>query len=171
MAMKGPLAPWAPGMALRLETLGYTPRMVHVHLQFAGTFSRSLLRHGVTAGDVSPELIEQFVTGLRTKNTSWRPTSKRLSWLVEYLRDVGVIGPVVVPEPRTAQQVLLQRYSQYLVDGQLDCDVLSNNPIFRLTPFFEQMGPTNQPGAARSSGGSANGGMSGTSSLRGPRRS
>lgn len=63
MAMKGPLAPWAPGMALRLETLGYTPRMVHVHLQFAGTFSRFLLRHGVTAGDVSPELIEQFVTG------------------------------------------------------------------------------------------------------------
>jgi integrase/recombinase XerD len=127
MAMKGPLAPWAPGMALRLETLGYTPRMVHVHLQFAGTFSRFLLRHGVTAGDVSPELIEQFVTGLRTKNTSWRPTSKRLSWLVEYLRDVGVIGPVVVPEPRTAQQVLLQRYSQYLtVERGLEPDTVAN---------------------------------------------
>lgn len=32
MAMKGPLAPWAPGMAERLMMLGYRPRLVERHL-------------------------------------------------------------------------------------------------------------------------------------------
>lgn len=127
MAMKGPLAPWAPGMTERLETLGYTRRMVQVHLQFAGTFSRFLLRRGAAAADLSPELIEEFVGGLRAKNTSWRPTSKRLSWLVEYLREVGVIAAPVVRGPVTAEQVLLERYRQYLaVERGLEPDTVAN---------------------------------------------
>src|SRR5664279_3489449 len=127
MAMKGPLAPWAPGMTERLETLGYTRRMVQVHLHFAGNFSRFLLRRGAAAADLSPELIEEFVGGLRAKNTSWRPTSKRLSWLVEYLRDVGVIAAPVVRGPVTAEQVLLERYRQYLgVERGLEPDTVAN---------------------------------------------
>jgi integrase/recombinase XerD len=127
MVMKGPLAPWAAGMAERLETLGYTRRMVQVHLQFAGTFSRFLFWRGATATEVSPELIEEFVGALRAKNTSWRPTSKRLSWLVEYLHDVGVIAAPVVRGPQTAEQVLLERYRQYLaVERGLEPDTVAN---------------------------------------------
>jgi site-specific recombinase XerD len=114
MAMKGPLAPWAPGMAERLQSLGYTSRMVLVHTQFAGNFSKFLLRRGANVSDVTPELIEEFVGALRAKNRSWRPTSKRLSWLVEYLRDVGVITAPVAAGPRTVQEVLLDRYGRYL---------------------------------------------------------
>ena len=54
-------------MAGRLETLGYTPRMVQVHLQFAGSFSEFLLRHGASADDVGSELVEEFVAELRAK--------------------------------------------------------------------------------------------------------
>jgi integrase/recombinase XerD len=85
MAMKGPLAPWAPGMAEKLTTLGYTPRLVERHLQLAGGLSKFLHRRGMAVGDLSPELIEQFIAALRAKNRSWRPTSASLSWLVDYL--------------------------------------------------------------------------------------
>jgi integrase/recombinase XerD len=114
MAMKGPLAPWASGMAQRLEALGYTRRMVEVHLQFAGGLSKFLLQRGVMAGDLSAELIEEFVGALRAKNRSWRPTSKALSWLVDYLRDVGVIAAPGAPSVRSGQQALIERYSDYL---------------------------------------------------------
>ncbi len=55
MAMKGPLAPWASGMAERLTTLGYTSRMVERHLHLAGGLSKFLHRRGLAAGDLAPE--------------------------------------------------------------------------------------------------------------------
>jgi len=127
MVMKGPLAPWASGMAERLESLGYTRRMVQVHLQFAGGFSKFLLRREATGRDVSSELIEEFVAELRAKNRSWRPMAKRLSWLVDYLRDLGVITAPVAAGPRTVQQVLLERYRDYLrVERGLEPDTIAN---------------------------------------------
>jgi site-specific recombinase XerD len=114
-------------MAERLETLGYTRRMVLVHLQFAGGFSRFLLGRGATARDLGPDLMEEFVGGLRAKNSSWRPTSKRLSWLVDYLRDVGVIAAPVITPPCTGEQVMLERYCQYLtVERGLEPDTVAN---------------------------------------------
>ena len=128
MVMKGPLTPWASGMAQRLETLGYTPRMVQVHLQFAGHFSKFLLRHEVSAGDVGSDSIEEFVAELRAKNTSWRPTAKSLSWLVGYLRDVEVVVATPVPPgPRTTEEVLLERYRDYLrLERGLEADTIAN---------------------------------------------
>lgn len=127
MAMKGPLAPWASGMAERLRSLGYTRRMVQVHLQFAGSLSKYLLRRELTAGDLNPELIEQFVGELRAKNRSWRPTSRRLSWLVDYLSEVGVMPAPVAARPRSGQQMLLERYRDYLmVERGLEPDTVAN---------------------------------------------
>lgn len=127
MAMKGPLAPWASGMAERLRSLGYTRRMVQVHLQFAGSLSKYLLRRELGTGDLNPEVIEQFVGELRATNRSWRPTSKALSWLVDFLSEVGVIAAPVVARPRTGQQVLLERYRDYLmVERGLEPDTVAN---------------------------------------------
>jgi len=127
MAMKGPLAPWAPGMKERLVTLGYTRRMVERHLQFAGGLSRFLQQRGVTAGDLCPELVGEFVGAIRAKNSSWRPTSKSLSWLVDYLRDAGVATVLVVPRAPSEQQVLVERYRDYLtVERGLEPDTVAN---------------------------------------------
>jgi integrase/recombinase XerD len=114
MAMTGPLAQWASGMAERLEALGYTRRMVDRHLHLAGGLSRFMQRRGLTAGDLNPEVIERFVTGVRARNTSWRPTSKSLSWLIDYLSDVGVASTVVVPRAQSGPQALIERYRDYL---------------------------------------------------------
>jgi integrase/recombinase XerD len=100
MAMEGPLAPWAPGMGETLSALGYTPRLVERHLHLAGGLSKFLHRRGLAAADVSPEVIERFVAGLRAKNSSWRPTAKSLSWLVDYLRQIGVtVSALLASEP------------------------------------------------------------------------
>jgi site-specific recombinase XerD len=101
-------------MAQRLEALGYTRRMVQRHLQLAGQLSRFLERRGLAAGELSLEAIEQFVSAVRAKNSSWRPTSKSLSWLVDYLRDIGVAPAPVVPPARSGQQELIERYREYL---------------------------------------------------------
>jgi integrase/recombinase XerD len=110
MGMNGPLAPWAPGMAERLERLGYTPRLVERHLHLAGGLSRFLHHRGLAAGDLSLELIEQFVAALRSK----RPTPRSLSWLVDYLEEIGVVTMPVVSSERSSQQVLIDRYRDYL---------------------------------------------------------
>jgi integrase/recombinase XerD len=114
MTMEGPLAPWAPGMAETLTALGYTPRLVERHLHLAGGLSKFLHRRGLAAADVEPGVIEQFVAALRAKNTSWRPTARSLSWLVDYLRQVGVATTADTPRERTGPQELIERYRDYL---------------------------------------------------------
>ncbi len=114
MAMQGPLAPWAPGMAETLTALGYRPRLVERHLQLAGGLSKFLHRRGLTVADVSPEVVEQFVAALRAKNRSWRPTAKSLSWLVDYLRKIGATTAVAAPREGIGQQELIERYREYL---------------------------------------------------------
>src|SRR2546429_10027697 len=98
--MEGPLAPWAPGMAERLTALGYTPRLVERHLHLAGGLSKFLHRRGLGAADVEPGVIEQFVAALRAKNSSGRPTARSLSWLVDYMRQIGVAGGPPQGAPR-----------------------------------------------------------------------
>lgn len=127
MAMSGPLAVWTSGMAERLEALGYTPRMVQRHLQLVGGLSRFLQRRGVAAGDLSPVVIEQFVSAVRARNTSWRPTSKSLSWLVDYFKDVGMAPVTVEVQAHSGQQMLIERYRDYLeVERRLAADTVTN---------------------------------------------
>jgi integrase/recombinase XerD len=115
MAMEGPLAPWAPGMAEILTALGYTPRLVERHLHLAGGLSKFLHRRGLAAADVEPGVIEQFVAALRAKNSSGRPTARSLSWLVDYFRQIGVATPPDAPRERTGQQEVIERYRDYLM--------------------------------------------------------
>ena len=115
MAMKGPLAPWAPGMAERLVAVGYRPRIVERKVHLAGGLSKFLQRRDVAARSLNAELLEQFVGGLRAKNTSWRPTAKSLTWLVDYLGEVGVIAPSAAAAATSGMEALLERYRDYLV--------------------------------------------------------
>ena len=75
--------------------------------------SKFLHRRGLAAADVEPEVIEQFVAALRAKNSSG-PTARSLSWLVDYLRQIGVATGPAVPRERTDQQELIERYRDYL---------------------------------------------------------
>lgn len=132
MVMVGPLAPWASGMAERLTTLGYTPRVAELHMRLARGLSRFLHRRGVAAEELSPELISRFLSTVRWSGR--RPTPKMLAWMVDYLRDVGVALEPSAPKPRSEQQLLVERYRDYLAveRGLEPCTVINYVRVVRL---------------------------------------
>ena len=127
MVMKGPLAPWAPGMTERLTTLGYRPRLVERHLHLTGGVSKFLQQRGMAANELSPDVIEQFVSALRAKNRVWRPTARSLSWLMDYLIEIGVLTAPVAVLVRSELEGLIDHYRDYLaVERGLDPDTVTN---------------------------------------------
>jgi site-specific recombinase XerD len=101
--------------------------MVQRHLQLAGGLSKFLQRHGLVASDLSPELIEQFTAALRARNRSWRPTARSLSWLVDYLAEIGVVTARADAQKRSGEQVVIERYREYLaVERALEPDTIAN---------------------------------------------
>jgi len=116
MAMEGPLAPWADGLAGRLEALGYAPSTVAEQMRLAGRLSRFLERRGLAVVQLSAEVMDDFFADLRAHRGSRWPTPKSLEWLIGYLREGGVV-PVPVPAPpRSWEEELTGRYRRYLVD-------------------------------------------------------
>src|SRR6266571_2764853 len=116
MAVEGPLAPWAAGLAGRLESLGYAPSTAVEQMRLAGRLSRFLGQRGLAVGQLTAEVVDDFLTELHAHHGSSRPTAKSLGWLVEYLREAGVT-PVPLPAaPRSWGEELTGRYRRYLVD-------------------------------------------------------
>jgi site-specific recombinase XerD len=116
MVMDGPLAPWAAGLAGRLETLGYAPSTAVEQMRLAGRLSRFLGQRELAAGQLSVRVVEDFFAELHARRGSRWPTPKSLGWLVEYLRETGVV-PVPLPAPpRSWEEELAGRYRRYLVD-------------------------------------------------------
>jgi len=116
MEMEGPLAPWAAGLAGRLEALGYAPSTGTVQMRLAGRLSRFLEKRGLAAGQLSAEVVDDFFADLHAHHGSSWPTPKSIVWLVEYLREAGV-APAPPPAPaRSAEEELAGRYRRYLVD-------------------------------------------------------
>jgi site-specific recombinase XerD len=101
-------------MVERLRFLGYTPRMVERHLQLAGGLSKFMQWRDLAASGLGPDVIERYVDVKRAQNSSWRPTAKTLSWLVDYMRQIGVMAPPAASLAGSAQQSLIDSYREYL---------------------------------------------------------
>jgi hypothetical protein len=94
--------------------------------------SKFLLRRGLAATDLSPDLIEQFVAAMRAKNRSWRPTARSLSWLVDYLTEIGVVTAPAAARERSGRQALIERYRDYLtVEREHGAGLSTQNPYNR----------------------------------------
>lgn len=115
MVMEGPLAPCATGMTERLKTLGYAPTTTAGHMQLVSRFSLFLQVRGLTAGEISAQVVEEFFAELHAHHGSSWPTPKAFVWLVEYLRDVGIAisAPAGV---QSAEEVVVGRFRRYLLD-------------------------------------------------------
>jgi integrase/recombinase XerD len=116
MVMKGPLAPWAAGMAGQLRMLGYAPSTATRQMQMVGRLSRFLQQRGLEASELNARVLEKFFKDLHTRHGSSWPTAKSLVWLVEYLRSAGVTPAVPPLAPKSAQDGLIDRYRVYLVE-------------------------------------------------------
>jgi len=114
VAIEGPLAPWAPGLAEELTRLGYSALTTGRHMKLAGMFSRWLAQRDIAVADLTEETVEDFLGGMRAKGGSFQPTGRTLAWLVGYLRVIGVTAEPTVTAPPSELEELLDRYQRYL---------------------------------------------------------
>lgn len=116
MVMNGPLAPWAAGMAGQLKALGYAPSTAAGQMQLVGRLSQFLEQRGLTADELSAEVVEEFFGDLHAHHGSSWPTPKTFVWLVEYLSEIGVVPAAVPSPPGSWEEELVDRYRRYLLD-------------------------------------------------------
>lgn len=112
--VSGPLASRIAGFAAELREQGYTDLSLANQLRLAAHFSRWLGERAIEPRQLTPELVERYVSLRRRTRTGW--TSKR--GLVALLRYLG-LGELLAPaarRPGGACGEVLDRYHAYLVD-------------------------------------------------------
>jgi site-specific recombinase XerD len=137
MVIEGPLAPWVAGMAERLRELGYAPGSTRNQMALVAKLSRFLDGQGLSANDISPVVLEEFCSSLRRSGRS-SPTTKRLVWILGFLRGIGVVPPPVVDPLRSEANELIERYRMFMLGERgLALDTVANY-IRALTPFLAE---------------------------------
>jgi integrase len=71
--------------------------------------------HGLVAGDLSEATVEVLMSDLRAAGRARLVSSRALSPLLSYLREVGVVSLAGPAAPVSAAEVLIERYSWYLL--------------------------------------------------------
>jgi site-specific recombinase XerD len=112
--MSGPLAAFAPGFSCELVARGYRPGSVAALLQLTAAVSEWLDGQGLAAGELNEETAELVMGELRA-GRSRLVSSRALAPLLEYLRDLGVVPPVMAEVASTPSEELIARYSAYLI--------------------------------------------------------
>lgn len=113
VVVSGPLVEFAVGFAGRLAGLGYSPRGADGQLRLMRYLSIFLAAEGLSAGDLSVEVVGRFVAGRRARHASFR-SERALVPLLTFLRDLGVAPVAPVVAPTGPVEVLLGRFAEYL---------------------------------------------------------
>jgi site-specific recombinase XerD len=111
----GPLAAYAPGFGRELKDRGYTEVSVTQQLRLVAHVSRWLDAEGVEVPGFTTERIEAFCTARRGAGYTRLLTPRALRPLQEFLESHGVVPPFQASQPMSAEQLLLDRYQNYLV--------------------------------------------------------
>src|SRR6266536_1824121 len=110
---EGPLVPLASGFRRHLERRGYAPRAVRGHLLVMGQLNRWLVAEGLSAAELIPARVEQFLAARWAAGQRRVPTMQALAPLFAYLRDQHVLAPER-PSAMTPVEELLAGYRHYL---------------------------------------------------------
>ncbi|MGH8910422.1 MAG: tyrosine-type recombinase/integrase [Egibacteraceae bacterium] len=109
----GPLESYASGLDAQLSRLGYTPGSAEAQLRLLAHLSRWLAEEGLAAVALTPQVVESFVAVRWAAGYRIHRSPAALAWLLDYLRDLAVLGPPAAAEP-TPLEALLDRYRNYL---------------------------------------------------------
>jgi integrase/recombinase XerD len=116
VGVAGPLAAFAPGFRVELVRRGYRPGSAADQLRLMADASGWLAVHGLQAGDLTEVRVAQVMSERRAAGR-WRLLSPRaMHPLLEYLRGLGVVPAAVPAAPLTPSEVLIDRYSSYLLE-------------------------------------------------------
>jgi site-specific recombinase XerD len=109
------LAAFAPGFVEDLVARGYRPGPAADQLRLMGDVSRWLAERDLAADGLTVVAAERFAAERRAAGRSRLRSARALSPLLLYLRGLGVAPRVVAAAPSTPAEVLIERYSGYLL--------------------------------------------------------
>jgi integrase/recombinase XerD len=112
----GPLAAFAPGFVEDLVGRGYRPGPAADQLRLMADVSRWLAERGLGAGDLTVLTAERFSAERRASGRARFVSARALRPLLDYLADRGVAPVEEVAAPLSASDVLIERYSMYLLE-------------------------------------------------------
>jgi integrase len=110
------LAAFAPGFVADLVARGYRPGPAADQLRLMGDVSRWLAERGLGAGDLTVSVARRFAAERRAAGRRRLVSPRALCPLLDYLRGLGVAPSVVPAAPSTPGEVLIGRYSAYLLE-------------------------------------------------------
>jgi site-specific recombinase XerD len=113
-SVSGPLKEFAEGFLLELAGLGYSPLTSETQLGLVRHLSEWLAAQGLTAGDLSEDLVKEFLRFRRQVTSRFR-SPRALIPLLVYLRRLGVTPEVVPVVSSVPEEVLLDQFASYLV--------------------------------------------------------
>jgi integrase len=109
------LAAFVPGFGLELVRRGYRPGSAVAQLELMADASGWLAARGLGPGDLTEGLVERLMAERRASGRPRLFSSRALLPLLEYLRGLGVVPPAVPAAPSTPAELLIERYSVYLL--------------------------------------------------------
>ncbi|MBA3808432.1 MAG: tyrosine-type recombinase/integrase [Solirubrobacterales bacterium] len=116
VVVAGPLLVFAPGFRVDLTRQGYRPGAAGEQLRLMAYASRWLAGHGLDAGGLTSVGVEQLMAERRAAGCSRLVSARAMSPLLDYLRGLGVVPAAVAPAASTPAEVLIERYSAYLLE-------------------------------------------------------
>ena len=112
--MSGPLSAVAPGFLEELLRQGYRPETAAKQLQLMAHLSRWLAARELDSSDLTGAQVGQFLAERRERHRHLI-SAKGIGPLLGYLRGLGVAPAAGRSAPRTPSDLLIDRYSAYLL--------------------------------------------------------
>jgi integrase/recombinase XerD len=114
--VRGPLAPVATGLSVELRERGYSSSRVRARSRLMLELSWWMAQRELSLSELHAGLLEELLAEARADQQGpgkwFSPSSERD--VLAYLRELGVVEPVVVPAP-TQIDLLIARFVEYLV--------------------------------------------------------
>jgi site-specific recombinase XerD len=137
--VRGPLEAFAQGFVAELGRLGYSPIGATLQLRLMARASRWLEVEGLGPHGLTSDVVTRFLAERRAAGYRDYVTPRAVAPLLEYLRSVGVAPPQSRRAPRSADELLLERFGEYLAVERGLTAATVEGYVHAVGPFLAQL--------------------------------